>query len=60
MENWPWLAYAGLISDSNHYSIYGIPYSRKGQEESLANSVLKRFGKGKFGEWHCELIIIIT
>jgi len=21
--------------------------------------VPKRFGKGKFGEWHCELIIII-
>jgi len=23
------------------------------------NSVLKRFGEGKFGEWCCELIIII-
>jgi len=29
------------------------------QEENLANSVLKRFGEGKFGKWHCELIIII-
>jgi len=40
--------------------IRSIPYSRKvWQKESLANSVLKRFGEGKFGEWHCELIIIM-
>jgi len=40
---------------------YLILYNRKvWQEESLANSVLKRFGKEKFGEWHCELTIITT
>jgi len=46
----------------NIQGTYGcmLPYSRKvWWEECLVNLVLKRFGKGKFGEWRCELIVII-
>jgi len=47
-ENW-----LNLILMHRYIPSTYIPYSRKvWREESMANSVLKRFGEGKFGKQH--------